>query len=91
MTEVRSLQIFSKQWPPSRETVDFHFDVSFDQIFAEQNGSRVSTRYPLIDSLFRSLPPFIIARLPPTFINRRRDVQRCIFLIFIRPRLFIRP
>lgn len=47
-----SLQIFSKQWHPSPplpsptapETVDFHSDVSFDQIFAEQNESRVASR-----------------------------------------------
>lgn len=61
-------------------------------IFAEQNGSRVSTRCPLIDSLFHSLPPFIIAHLPPTLINRRRGVWRLFLLIFITNLwLFIRP
>lgn len=44
---------FSKQWPRP-ETVDFHFDVSFAQIFAGRNGSRMASRPSLIDSLFRS-------------------------------------
>lgn len=32
----------------------FHFDVSFDQIFAERNGSRMASQWALIDSLLRS-------------------------------------
>ena len=45
--------------PRPPEIVNFHFDVSFDQIFAEQNGSRVAGWWPLIDSLFRPLSTLI--------------------------------
>lgn len=52
---VRSLQI-SRNNGRAPETVDFHFDVSFDQIFAEPNGSCMANRYTLIDFVFPPLP-----------------------------------
>ena len=58
---VRSLQI-SRNNARAPETVDFHFDVSFDQIFAERNGSRMANRCTLIDFVFP--PPPLPLRSP---------------------------
>ena len=76
MTGVRSLQIFSKQWPGPRETVDFHFDFSFD-ICRTKWKSRI---HPVpIDRFFISFSSSVYHRPSPSYSHK--SATRCLKVI----------
>lgn len=76
VTGVRSLQIFSKQWPGPRETVNFHFDFSFD-ICRTKWKSRI---HPVpIDRFFISFSSSVYHRPSPSYSHK--SATRCLKVI----------